>query len=113
MPGVKEAELKARRRRSAALLTSGLASVEKADSRIPGSPDREQAGTSTQSEPKNRIREDIVIEGDVLHAERTEDGCCTRCVQYWSGLIERGATFRFSLRGSAGNDSTVCEHERR
>ena len=66
MPGAKEAELKARRLRSAALLTSGLASVGKADSRIPGSPDREQAGTSTQSGSKNRIREDIIIEGDVL-----------------------------------------------
>ena len=82
MPGVKEAELKARRRRSAALLTSGLASVGKADSRIPGSPDREQAGTSTQSGFQNRIREDTIIEGDVLHAERAEDGCCTRVVKY-------------------------------
>ena len=101
MPGVKEAELKARRRRSAALLTSELASVEKADSSIPGSPDREQTGASTQSGSKNKIRESIIIEDDVSHADRAEDGCCAKCVQYWSGLIESGATFRVSLRGSA------------
>ena len=41
MPGVKEAELKARRRRSAALLTSRLASVAGTDSRISGVPNRE------------------------------------------------------------------------
>ena len=103
MPGVKEAELKARRRRSAALLTSELASVEKADSSIPSSPDWEQAEASTQSGSKDtcKIRESIIIEDDVIHADRAEDGCCAKCVQYWSGLIESGATFRVSLRGSA------------
>ena len=101
MPGVKEAEIKARRLRSAALLTSGLASVEKADSSFPSSPDWEQAGASTQSGSKDKIRESIIIEDDVSHADRAEDGCCAKCVQYWSGLIESGATLRVSLRGSA------------
>ena len=81
--------------------TSMLASVEKADSRIPGSPNREQAGASTQSGSKDKIKEDIVLESDVIYAERAEDGCCTKCVRYWSGLIESGATFTVSLRGSA------------
>ena len=49
MPGVKEAELKARRRRSAAFLTSRPGSDKKTDSRSPGGPNRDPAVADTQA----------------------------------------------------------------
>ena len=93
MPGVKEAELKARRRRSAALLTSRLASVTGTDSRTSDVPNREPAGAATQSGPKEKFEHEDDV-NDVVQAERADDGCCARMAQYWSGLIERGAAHR-------------------
>ena len=56
MPGAKEAELKARRRRSATLLTSQLT---RAVSKIPGVPNREPAGAAAQSEYKKESKQEI------------------------------------------------------
>ena len=100
MPGVKEAELKARRRRSAAFLTSGLGSDKKTDSRIPGGPNRDPAVADTQSEPKEEFEYEDDVK-DVVMAERADDSCCEKIAQYWSGLIGRGATVRISWSGSA------------
>ena len=91
MPGAKEAELKARRRRSAALLTSQLAAATRAVSRIPCVPNREPAGAAAQSGSKEESKQEIDIE-DVVQAERAgDDGCCARIAGYWSTLIENGS----------------------
>ena len=85
MPGVKEAELKARRRRSAAQLTSGLQPVSGAGRGAPGA-DLEPVVAGCLGEPEeefkgNRIRENVVM------AERAEDGCCARIARYWWSSI--------------------------
>ena len=100
MPGVKEAELKARRRQSATLLTSRLASVTGTDSRTPGVPDREPAVAATQSGPKEEFEDKEDVK-DVVLAERTDDRCCARIAWHWSGLIGSGATVRVSWSESA------------
>ena len=100
MPGVKEAELKARWRRSAALLTGRPGSDKRTDSRIPGSPNRDPAVADTQSEPKEEFEYENDVK-DVVIAERTDDSCCTEIAQYWSGLIGSRATVRVSWSGSA------------
>ena len=85
MPGVKEAELKARRRRSAALLTSGLQSVSGTDREISGVPNREPADEKDK---------------DVVMATKADDGCCARVARFCSDLVGREATVRFSWSGS-------------
>ena len=86
MPGVKEAELKARRRRSAALLTSGLQSVFGTDREISGVPNREPADEKDKDH--------------VVMATKADDGCCARVARFCSDLVGREATVRFSWSGS-------------
>ena len=86
MPGVKEAELKARRRCSAAQLTSGLQSVSGTDRENSGVPNREPA--------------DEKDKGHVVMATKADDGCCARVARFCSDLMGREATVRFSWSGS-------------
>ena len=100
MPGVKEVELKARRRRSAALLTSGLASVTGTENRIPDVPNRESAVAATQSGSKEKFVKDK-IDKNVVLAEGVDDGCCSKFARYLSGLIPSKTTIRVSWSGTA------------
>ena len=100
MPGVKEVEPKARRRRSAALLTSGLPSVTGTEKRIPDVPNRESAVAATQSGSEEEFVEDKV-DKDVVLAEGADDGCCSKFARYLSGLIPSKTTIRVSWSGTA------------
>ena len=76
MPGVNEAELKARRRRSAAQLTSSLPGTGTGN-RVSSGPDLDPAVAGVSDQPKEKL-EDNNIAADVIMADRTEDGCCAK-----------------------------------
>ena len=84
MPGVNEAELKARRRRSAALLTSSLPGTGTGN-RVLSGPDLDPAVAGVSDQPKEKL-EDNNIAADVIMAERTDDGCCARIARCLSEL---------------------------
>ena len=62
MPGVKKAELKARRRRSAAQLTGSLLPGTGTGRRAPGGPDLEPAVAGDLNQPKEEFEEKDLIE---------------------------------------------------
>ena len=98
MPGVNKAELKARRRRSAAQLT-GRSLPAPAGKRTPGSPNREPAAVADEKdEPEEEFEENIILE-NVVMANRAGDSCCARLAHYCSGLLGREATLSFSWNG--------------
>ena len=104
MPGVNEAELKARRRRSAAQLTGRPFPVS-VGSGAPGGPNRESAAVAEEKDkPKEEFEENIISE-NVVMADRADDSCCARLAHYCSGLLGREAAFSLSwsgqLKGSA------------
>ena len=76
MPGVNKAELKARRRRSAAQLTSSLPGTGTGN-RVSSGPDLDPAVAGVSDQPEEKL-EDNNIAADVIMADRTEDGCCAR-----------------------------------
>ena len=98
MPGVNEAELKARRRRSAAQLTSSLPGTGTGN-RVSSGPDLDPAVAGVSDQPKEKL-EDNNIAADVIMADRTEDGCCARVSRCLSELTGREAAFTFSWSGS-------------
>ena len=104
MSGVNKAELKARRRRSAAQLT-GRSFPVSVGSGAPGGPNRESAAVAEEKDkPKEEFEENIISE-NVVMADRADDSCCARLAHYCSGLLGREAAFSLSwsgqLKGSA------------
>ena len=95
MPGVNKAELKARRRRSAAQLTGRPFPVS-VGSGAPGGPNRESAAVAEEKDkPKEEFEENIISE-NVVMAGRADDSCCARLAHYFSGLLGREAAFSLS-----------------
>ena len=91
MPGVNKAELKARRRRSAAQLTSSLPGTGTGN-RVSSGPDLDPAVAGVSDQPKEKL-EDNNIAADVIMADRTEDGCCAKVSRCLSELTGREAAF--------------------
>ena len=96
MPGVNKAELKARRRRSAAQLTGSLLSETGTGSRVSGGPDLDPAVAGDRNQPKEEFEEKDLLEGVVM-ADRADDGCCARVARYCSELVGHEATFSLKV----------------
>ena len=114
MPGVNEAELKARRRRSAAQLTSSLPGTGTGN-RVSSGPDLDPAVAGVSDQPKEKL-EDNNIAADVIMADRTEDGCCARVSHlcdtlfaYYSGRgARRWVSMTFLILPASRYDSVGC-----
>ena len=98
MPGVNKAELKARRRRSAAQLT-GRSLPASAGRGAPGGPNQESATVAEEKDKPEEEFEENIISENVVMANRADDSCCARLAHYCSGLLGREAAFSFSWSG--------------
>ena len=111
MPGTNQAELKARRRRSATQLTGRPLPTTGTGRGALDGPDLDPAVAGDRNQPKEEFEEKDLLE-DVVMADRADDGCCARVARYCSKLVGHEATFNLKVLSVLPVDLDRCRCHR-